>query len=87
MLSTRMTDKVLDEGHVGTRIVWVKIKGPVCNIFYMVVYMSHKGRTVTPQDQDTIGQLRKLLQTIRKTDCVTLSGDFMYLVMLGENPV
>ena len=67
MLSARMADKVLDEGHVGTRIAWVKIKGPVCNIFYIVVYIPHKGRTVTPQAQDTIGQLRKLLQTIRNT--------------------
>ena len=34
MLSNRMTDKLLDEGHVDKRITWVRIKGPVCNIFY-----------------------------------------------------
>ena len=76
MLSDRMADKVLDEGHVGTRIAWVKIKGPVCNIFYIVTYIPHKGRTEKPLASDTIGQLRKLLRTIRKTDCVILAGDF-----------
>ena len=34
-LSDRMTDKLLDEGHVGTRIAWVRLKGPVCNIIIM----------------------------------------------------
>ena len=34
LLSNRIADKVLDSGYVETRIVWVKIKGPVvCNIF------------------------------------------------------
>ena len=35
MLSNRMADKLLDEGHVGTRITWSRIKGPVCNIFLL----------------------------------------------------
>ena len=37
-LSPRMADKVMSEGHVGTRIAWMRIKGPVCNIFFIVVY-------------------------------------------------
>ena len=76
MLSNRMDDKLLDEGHVGTRIAWVRIKGPVCNIFYIVVYISHKDRTRDPYVKDTIQQLRKLLSTVRKSDCVILAGDF-----------
>ena len=75
MLSDRMADKVVDEGHVGTRIVWVKLAGPVCNIFFIVVYIPYKGRTQAPYASDTIAQLRKLLQTIRKSDCVILGGD------------
>ena len=63
LLSNRMADKVLDQGHVGARIVWVKLAGPVCNIFYIVVYVPHKGRTQKPQASDTIAQLRSLLQT------------------------
>ena len=76
MLSARMADKVISEGHVGTRIAWVRIKGPVCNIFFIVVYIPHKGRKQKPTAQDTIAQLKQLLQSIRKSDCVVLGGDF-----------
>ena len=76
MLSARMADKVMSEGHVGTRIAWVRIKGPVCNIFFIVVYIPHKGRQQKPRAQDTIAQLKSLLQSIRKSDCVVLGGDF-----------
>ena len=70
MLSPRMVDKVLSEGRVGTRIVWVRIAVPVCNIFFIVVYIPPKGRNQTPMTQDTIDQLKKLLQSVRKSDCV-----------------
>ena len=61
---------------MGTRIACVRIKGPVCNIFYIVVYIPHKGRTCVPFAKDTIQQLRNLLSTVRKSDCVILEGDF-----------
>ena len=70
MLSPRMTEKILDTGHVGTQIAWVRLKGPVCNIFYIVVYVPHKGRAVVPRAEDTIVQLTKLLQTVKKSECV-----------------
>ena len=76
MLSPRMAAKTLDSGHVGTRIAWARIKGPICNIFYIVVYIPHKGRTVAPKAEDTIAQLEKLLQTVRKSECVIIGGDF-----------
>ena len=76
MLSPRMAAKTLDSGHVGTRIAWARIKGPICNIFYIVVYIPHKGRTVAPKAEDTIAQLDKLLQTVRKSECVIIGGDF-----------
>ena len=76
MLSPRMANKVLDSGHVGTRISWVRIKGPVCNIFYIVTYIPHKGRKAQPKAEDTINQLAQLLQTVKKSDCVILAGDF-----------
>ena len=75
MLSPRMADKVIGEGHVGTRIAWVRLAGPVCNIFYVVVYIPHKGRTQKPMAMDTIAQLRQLLQTVRKSDCIIVAGD------------
>ena len=76
MLSNRMADKLIDEGHVGTRIAWARISGPVCNIFFIVTYIPHKGRTCPPYVQDTIKQLKKLLQIVCKSDCVILTGDF-----------
>ena len=66
MLSARMADKVIAQGHVGSRIVWVKLAGPVCNIFFITVYIPHKGRNQKPTAQDTIAQLKKLLQSIQK---------------------
>ena len=68
--------KILDSGHVGTKIAWVRLKDPVCNIFYIVAYIPHKGRTTSPKAEDTIEQLAKLLQKARKSECVILGGDF-----------
>ena len=75
MLSDRMADKVLEQGHVGPRIVWVRIAGPICNIFFITVYVPHKGRTSKPTAADTLEQLRKLLRTVRKSECIVLCGD------------
>ena len=66
ILSNRMTDKVLDQGHVDTRIVWVKLEGPVCNVFFIVVHTPHEGRSQVTQVRNTIDQLRQLLQIIKK---------------------
>ena len=75
MLSDRITDKVIDEGHVGTRIAWDRIAGPVCNIFFVTVYIPHKGKT-KPTAEETLTQLRKLLHTVRKSECIILCVDF-----------
>ena len=56
MLSKQMEQYYRDSGHVGTRIAWVRIAGPVCSIFFVAVYIPHKCR-VTPQAGDTIKQL------------------------------
>ena len=45
MLSQRMAAKILDSGHIGARIVWVRLKGPVCNIFFIV---TQRGLDVMP---------------------------------------
>ena len=66
---------MLGRGHVGTRIAWVKLAGPICNLFIVVVYIPHKGRTKAPTAQDTMQQLKTLLSTVPKSDCVILGGD------------
>lgn len=68
LLSERMVDKIIDQGHVDTRITWVKLLAGAtcCNIFFIVAYIPHKGRTQKPRVKDTIDQLEKLLKTIKK---------------------
>ena len=38
LLSSRMADRLLDQGNVGARIVYVRLQGPVCNLFVIVTY-------------------------------------------------
>ena len=75
LLSKRMADKIMSSGSVGTRIVWARLEGPVCNLFVIVVYIPHKGRS-NPCAQDTINQIKVLLSTVRSHDCIILMGDF-----------
>ena len=75
LLSARMARCVLNKGQVGTRIAWVRLEGPICNLFVVVVYIPHKGRNVSPTAEDVIEQIGKLLQTVPKHDCVILGGD------------
>ena len=76
MLSKRMKRRIDKSGHVGSRIAWVRIKGPVCPIFFIAVYIPHKYRTEAPMAADTLAQLDALLKTIPKNDCVVVCGDF-----------
>ena len=75
LLSRRAATNVLGRGHVGTRIAWVRLAGPICNLFIVVVYIPHKGRTKAPTAQDTMQQLKTLLSTVPKSDCVILGDD------------
>ena len=76
LLSRRMRRHIDKSGHVGTRIAWVRLRGPVCPIFFIVVYVPHKYRNKAPQAQDTLAQLDALLKTIPKNDCVVVCEDF-----------
>ena len=57
LLSPRMADRILESGCVGARIAYVRLEGPVCNLFVIVPYVPHKGRKRVPYAQDTIAQL------------------------------
>ena len=75
LLSPRVADRVLGQGCVGSRIVWVRIAGPVCNLFIIVVYIPHRGRTKAPFTQDTLAKVTELMKTIKKGDCTIWMGD------------
>ena len=48
----------------------------MCNLFTIMWYVPHRGRTKAPYAQDIIKQLQELLATVNKMDCVILMGDF-----------
>ena len=70
-----MADRILDSGCVGSRIKWVRLTGPVFNMFVIVMYVSHRGRTKASYVKDIIKLIQNLLSTMNKTDCVILMGD------------
>ena len=75
LLSPRMADRILESGCVGARIAYVRLEGPVCNLFVVVPYIPHRGRKKAPYVRDTIVQLRELLKSVSKTDCIVMMGD------------
>ena len=75
LLSKRMERKVHSFGTEGERIWWVRIKGPVCNLFIIAVYLPHRGR-VEPAQEHTLNDLQKLLSNVPTRDCICMLGDF-----------
>ena len=57
MLSPRMAAHYRGSGCVGSRIAWVRVKGPTCCLFIVVVYIPHKYRKTKPFASDTIHAL------------------------------
>ena len=73
LLSKRFANKILAQGAVGSRIVWVRISGPVCPLFVVCVYVPHKFKKTTPVAQDVINQIDDLLtncKSLKPQDCV-----------------
>ena len=75
MLSEKMRRKIHKSVSIGTRIVWVRLQGPICPIFFIVTYIPHKYRKQSPFDHEVIEQLNTLLTSVPKGDCVVLCGD------------
>ena len=78
LLSKRFESRFMAQGSVGSRIVWVRIEGPVCPLFIVCVYVSHKYRKTKPFAEDVIIQLHQLLSNCKKLkpmDCVIVLGD------------
>ena len=75
LLSDRMQKKVHSFGSEGERVCWVRLQGPVCNLFVVAVYLPHRGRIAPAQDQ-TLTDLQRVLSNVPARDCVCLLGDF-----------
>ena len=74
LLSWRMQLKVLSFGSESERCCWVRLRGPVCNLFVIATYISHRGR-VSPAQGDTLADVQKVLSKVPPRDCVCLLGD------------
>ena len=74
ILSQVSQQKVLTFGSVGERVCYVRLEGPVCNLFIIVVYMPHRDR-VCPDQDTTIADLQEALQKAPTSDCIVLLGD------------
>ena len=71
LLSNRMSKKVHSFGSKGERVCWVRLQGPVCNLFVVAVYLPHRGR-VAPTQEQTIDDLQSVLADIPSRDCICL---------------
>ena len=75
ILSQRAKKKLLTFGTHGERICWVRIKGPICNLFIIAIYLPHRGR-VQPSQEDTLKDLEYVLSNkVPQGDCVCVLGD------------
>ena len=74
LLSPRTQRKLMSFGSEGERVCWVRIKGPVCNLFIVAVYLPHRGR-VQPNQDDTLRDLELVLAKVPRGDCVCIMGD------------
>ena len=74
LLSKRMVPKYRGHGSPCNRICWVRLKGPVTNLFVIAVYLPHRAR-VKPAQEDTLLKLIKLLKEVPKNDCIIILGD------------
>ena len=75
LLSRRMKRYIDNAGYVGTRIAWVRIRGPICPIFFIAVYVPHKYRTA-PTATETLAKLDALIKTVPINDCLVICGDY-----------
>ena len=76
LLGPSFANRILAQGFVGSRIVWVRLDGPVCPLFVVCVYIPHKYRHASPTAEDVIAQLEGLLSNCKPTDCTIVMGDF-----------
>jgi len=74
LLSDRLVKKVTAFGSNGERVCWVRIRGPVCHLFVVSVYLPHRGRTA-PAQGDTLADLQEVLSDVNPHDCVCVLGD------------
>ena len=75
LLSPRVTKTALmNFGSGGARACWVRLSGPTYNPFVLAVYMSHRGRVKSSQE-NTITDTIKSLKNTQTQDFMCMLGD------------
>ena len=74
MLSPAAEQKVLTFGSTGERVCYVRLEGPICNLFIVSTYLPHRDR-VCPSQDDTIKDIHEALKKAPPQDCIVLLGD------------
>ena len=74
LLSQAAQLKVLSFGSISERVYYVRLAGPVYNLFVVTTYLPHRGK-VTPSQDDTIQDLHESLQLTHFKDCIVVLGD------------
>jgi exonuclease III len=75
-LSPKAQGMVISSGSKGSRLCWVRLKGAFNNLFIVSAYIPHKHRHQSPFQEDTLGELQVLINTLScKGDCVIVMGD------------
>ena len=75
LLSRRAADQVVCSGCVGSRIVWCRIAGVLCDQVIFGTYLPHKYRVAPAQDEMVHLLERTIKEVTRKSDCVVVIGD------------
>jgi exonuclease III len=75
-LSPRAQRMVMNSGHKGSRLVWVRLEGLFANLFIISAYVPHAYRKQAPFREDTLAELQDLIREKSvKGDCLVVMGD------------
>ena len=75
-LKPSLAKYVMNSGHIGSRIVYCRVRGVSCNITIIGVYIPQKSRK-RPDQKIIYDKLESFLQAISKQrDCIIMLGDF-----------
>ena len=75
LLGPKLLPYVVKTGSEGSRIVWVRIRGPTCNLVIVGVYLAHSKRKSSPHAEHTLRKLQTFLNSLGRHECVSILGD------------
>ena len=85
MFSKRAQKKVIDFGSEGERVAYVRLKGPITNLFTIVPHVPHRVR-VAPCQDDTLHDLETIIRRVPKGDCMCGVISTRKTVIVGARP-